>query len=116
MQRAFLGVGGAIYNQTGVQPFTLAKSTARGGYFGVDRAKLANLPDQARRFKSAAAILRSVAGVETLQTGQAATEFAFTHAPLANFEIIHLAIHAVASQGDPSLGGADFPPRHQTRR
>jgi CHAT domain-containing protein len=110
VQRAFLGVGGAIYNQAGAQPFTLAKSNARGGYFGVDPAKLPNLPGSSEEIQSAAAILRSVAGVETLQTGQAATEFAFTHAPLANFEIIHLAIHAVASQGDPSRAALIFPP------
>jgi CHAT domain-containing protein len=110
VQRAFLGVGGAIYNQAGTQPFTLAKSNARGGYFGVDPAKLSNLPGSREEVQSAAAILRSVAGTETLQTGQAATEFAFTHAPLANFEIIHLAIHAVASQGDPSRAALIFPP------
>jgi len=109
VQRAFLGVGGAIYNQTGAQPFTLAKSNARGGYFGVDPAKLPNLPGSSEEIQSAAAILRSVTGVETLQTGQAATEFTFTHAPLAKFEIIHLAIHAVASQGDPSRAALIFP-------
>ena len=61
VQRAFLGVGGAIYNQTGAQPFTLAKSNARGGYFGVDPAKLPNLPGSSEEIQSAAAILRSVA-------------------------------------------------------
>jgi len=110
MQRAFLGVGGAIYNQAGMQPFTLAKSNPRGGYFGVDPAKLSNLPGSREEVQSAADIMRGVAGVETLQIGRAATEFAFTHAPLANFEVIHLAIHAVASQGDPSRAALIFPP------
>jgi CHAT domain-containing protein len=115
MQRAFLGVGGAIYNEAGTQPFTLAKSNARGGYFGVDPAKLPNLPGSGEEVQSAADILRSIAGVETLQTGKAATEFAFTHAPLANFEVIHLAIHAVANQDDPSRAALIFPPDTEHR-
>jgi CHAT domain-containing protein len=110
MQHAFLGVGGAIYNQGGMQTFTLAKSNPRGGYFGVDPAKLPNLPGSREEVQTAAHILRDVAGAETLQVGKAATEFAFTHAPLANFEVIHLAIHAVASQGDPSRAALIFPP------
>jgi CHAT domain-containing protein len=111
MQRAFLGVGGAIYSEAGMQSFTLAKSNLRGsGYFGVDPDKLPNLPGSRKEVQSAAEIMRTVAGIETLQTGKAATEFAFTHAPLANFEVIHLAIHAVASQSDPSRAALIFPP------
>ena len=90
MPRAFLGVGGAIYNQAGMKTFTLAKSNPRGGYFGVDPAKLPNLPGSREEVQTAAHILRDVAGAETLQVGKAATEFAFTHAPLAKFEVIHL--------------------------
>lgn len=72
--------------------------TEIGGYFGVDPAKLPNLPGSREEVQSAANILRGVAGAETLQVGKAATEFAFTHAPLANFDVIHLAIHAVAGK------------------
>lgn len=105
----FLGVGGAIYNQAGAQPFVLAKSQKRGGYLGVDPTKLPNLPESGKEVESAAELLHAPPSLRTLQMGKGATEFAFTHAPLADFEIIHLAIHAVADQNDPTKAALIFP-------
>jgi CHAT domain-containing protein len=109
----FLGVGGAIYNQAGRQPFVLAKSQKRGGYLGVDPTKLPNLPESGKEVESAAELLHAPPNLRTLQIGKGATEFAFTHAPLADFEIIHLAIHAVADQDDPTRAALIFPPDSQ---
>jgi CHAT domain-containing protein len=109
----FLGVGGAIYNQAGTQPFVLAKSQERGGYLGVDPAKLPNLPQSSKEVESAADLLHAPPKLRTLQIGKEATEYAFTHAPLSNFEIIHLAIHAVADQDDPTKAALIFPPDSQ---
>ncbi len=106
----FLGVGGAIYNQAGMKPFALAKAKTRGGYLGVDPAKLPNLPESGNEVESAAKLLHAPLELRTLQVGKDATEFAFTHAPLANFEVIHLAIHAVADRDDPTKAALIFPP------
>jgi CHAT domain-containing protein len=111
--RAFLGVGGAVYDQAGARPFVLATAKMRGGYLGVDPTKLPNLPGSRDEVQSAAEILRATNESTTLQVGSDATEFAFTHAPLANFQIVHLAIHAMADQDDPSRAALIFPPDPQ---
>jgi CHAT domain-containing protein len=84
-----------------------------GGYFGVDPANLPNLPESGKEVESAADLLHAPPKLRTLQIGKDATEFAFTHAPLSNFEIIHLAIHAVADQDDPTNAALIFPPDSQ---
>lgn len=70
----FLGVGGAIYNQAGMQPFALAKAKTRGGYLGVDPAKLPNLPESGNEVESAAKLLHAPPELRTLQVGKDATE------------------------------------------
>jgi CHAT domain-containing protein len=117
---AFLGVGGAIYNSAGAKPFTLAQATPRGAELaadiGIDLSKLPNLPSSGEEVQSAARILKRTNEHVTLQVGPDATEFAFTHAPLASFQIVHLAIHAAADKDDPSRAALIFPydPQHQT--
>lgn len=68
------------------------------------------MPASEKEVQSAAEILRARNESAILQIGDGATEFAFTHAPLANFQIIHLAIHAVADHDDPSRAALIFPP------
>lgn len=111
---AFLGVGGAVYDRASAKPFTLAKTTSRGAYFGIDFAKLPNLPGSLEEVQAAAEMFHSRNEVATLQIGSDATEFAFTHAPLADFQVVHLAIHAVADKDDPSRAALIFPadPQH----
>ena len=53
----FLGIGGAIYDQSGAKPFTLAKNL-RGPYLDTDLSKLTNLPGSREEVQSAAAILK----------------------------------------------------------
>lgn len=106
---AFLGIGGAIYDQSGAKPFTLAKNL-RGPYLDTDLSKLTNLPGSREEVQSAAAILKGTYIKSTLQVGTDATEFAFTHAALPSYQIIHMAIHAVANQDDPSRAALIFPP------
>lgn len=108
----FLGIGGAIYDQSGAKPFTLAKKS-RGPYLDTDLSKLTNLPGSREEVQSAADILKQTDIKSTLQVGADATEFAFTHAALRSFQIIHLAIHAVANQDDPSRAALIFPPDTQ---
>ena len=107
-----LGIGGAIYDQSGAKPFTLAKNL-RGPYLDTDLTKLTNLPGSREEVQSAAAILKETDIKSTLQVGTDATEFAFTHAALRSYEVIHLAIHAVANQDDPSRAALIFPPDTQ---
>jgi len=110
----FLGVGGAIYNPAGAKPFTIANATSRGADMGIDLSKLANLPSSGREVEAAAKILNGTKETVTLQVGPNATEFAFTHAPLSSYEVVHLAIHAVADKDDPSRAALIFPadPQH----
>jgi CHAT domain-containing protein len=108
----FLGIGGAVYDQSGDKPFTLAKNL-RGPYLDTDLSKLTNLPGSREEVQSAAAILKGTDIQSTLQVGTDATEFAFTHAALRSYQIIHLAIHAVANQDDPSRAALIFPPDTQ---
>jgi carboxyl-terminal processing protease len=114
--RSFLGVGGAIYNSVDTKPFTLAQAASRGAEIGVDPSKLPNLPSSGEEVRSAAKILKTANENITLQVGPDATESAFMHAPLSNFQIVHLAIHAVADKDDPSRAALIFPydPQHQT--
>jgi CHAT domain-containing protein len=107
--RAFLGVGGAIYNSAGARPFTLAQATPRAADLGFDLSKLSNLPGSREEVQSAAQILKRTNENVTLQVGPDATEFAFTHAPLADFQIVHLAVHAIADKDDPSHAALIFP-------
>lgn len=81
-----------------------------GGYLGSDIPQLKNLPGSREEVQSAAAILKGTDISSTLQVGPDATEFAFTHTALANYQVIHLAIHAVANQDDPSRAALIFPP------
>jgi CHAT domain-containing protein len=113
VSRAFLGVGGAVYNRAETKPFLLAKANKRGGYLGIDLSKLPNLPGSQDEVTSAAKILQAKSEAAILQTGDGATARAFTHAPLAKFQVIHLAIHAVADQEDPSRAALIFPPDPQ---
>lgn len=113
VSQTFLGVGGAIYDRGETKPFVLAKANTRGGYLGIDPSKLPNLPGSQDEVQSAAKILRASSEGAMLQTGDRATARAFTHAPLAKFQVIHLAIHAVADQDDPSRAALIFPPDPQ---
>ncbi len=117
----------------------LAKSTGRGALAGFDVSKLPNLPDSRDEIVSAAMMIfarlpgegglaRQISEEQlgkmndqqltaygpnlnaVLQVGNSATEYAFTHAPLSRFQVIHLAIHAVASEADPSRSALIFPP------
>ena len=134
----FLGVGGVIYNQAATERFVLAKSTGRGSLAGFDVSKLPNLPGSRDEVVNAAIMifaqlrkgelarntseeqLRKMNDQQLMaygpnlnavfQVGSSATEYAFTHAPLSNFQVIHLAVHALASESDPSRSAIIFPP------
>ena len=68
----------------------------------VDLTKLPNLPGSLEEVQTAAEMLGEVGDGAVLQVGNGATEFAFTHAPLASFEVVHLAIHAMADKDAPA--------------
>jgi len=86
-----LGVGGVPYDTTALKEASLTR--------GYDPDKLANLPASQDEVLAAEAALHDPS--DTLLLGAKATESAVKHADLAQYRIIHLAVHAFASNQDP---------------
>jgi CHAT domain-containing protein len=101
---AYLGVGGVTYqastSESVVYRRAAALNPANGpdGLFGLTLDKLRNLPGSREEVLSAAAALGAPG---TLLLGQQATEAAFKSEPLGSFAVIHMAVHAVASEKFP---------------
>ena len=101
----FLGVGGVIYsgslsaltaNTNSKMP---TKNDVPTDLFDSDAVKLLDLPGSRQEVMSVAGILK---GKNQLLLGGNATEAAFKSMPLADFRIIHLAVHGVASTRFPN--------------
>ena len=90
-EHLFLGVGGVPYDATALKEASLTR--------GYDPDKLANLPASQDEVLAAEAALHDPS--DTLLLGAKATESAVKHADLAQYRIIHLAVHAFASNQDP---------------
>jgi CHAT domain-containing protein len=87
-----LGVGGVPYDATALKEVSLTR--------GYDPDKLANLPASKDEVLAAEAALHDP--TDTLLLGPKATESAVKRADLAQYRIIHLAVHAFASNQDPN--------------
>lgn len=102
--RAFLGVGGVPYEKNGPliaslgKPGSITERVLRGLY-DLGGAKLENLPETREEIVSAAHEIGDAHSVTLL--GPRATETAFKAEPLADFRIIHLAVHAVSDPQYP---------------
>ncbi len=107
-QPHFLGVGAVIYNRAATEKFSLAKNTSRGAFDGVDFAKLTNLPGSRDEVNTAADLIDPQHAIKQLD--KSATEYDFIHAPLSTFEVVHLAVHAISNEKDPSRAALVFPP------
>jgi CHAT domain-containing protein len=87
-----LGVGGVPYDTTALKEVSLTR--------GYDPDKLANLPASQDEVLAAEAALHDP--TDTLLLGSKATESAVKRADLAQYRIIHFAVHAFASNQDPN--------------
>lgn len=87
-----LAVGGVSYDQ---RP-DVSKLAVTAGYV---RGGLGELPGSKQEVLAASTALNSQSN--TLLLGPAATESAFKHAPLDDFEVIHLAVHGFADEKHP---------------
>ncbi len=103
--RDFLGVGGVVYSSptvsTGGGDGSMApKASIVADFFGLDAVAFPDLPGSTQEVVDAAGIIK---GSNQLLLDRNATEAAFKALPLADFRIIHLAVHGVAN--------AEFPDR-----
>ena len=102
---ALLGIGGVDYEHN--RPATATHNTAADrdpatllrGVFDLSGDHLKNLPMSGDEVTTAARILGRRS---TLLLGRDATEAAFKSQPLADFEILHLAVHGVANTKFPN--------------
>jgi CHAT domain-containing protein len=101
--RSFLGVGGVLYSGAGVQRAgtngrIAPKENVVADLFDLDTVVFRDLPGSAEEVISAA---RVIEGDNQLLLDGSATEVAFKALPLADFRIIHLAVHGVANTAFP---------------
>lgn len=96
----FLGVGDVIYTQLASAAGITTKPTVDStrDFFDVEAVRFPDLPGSRQEVTNVAAI---VEGDAKLLLGSDATEAAFKSLPLADFEVIHLAVHGVASMQFP---------------
>jgi len=99
----FLGVGGVAYSPSGVSPTEARKSTVTNEnvsteLFDVKSVTFPNLTGSRQEVTSVAGIIK---GNSRLLLLRDATETAFKAMPLADFRIIHLAVHGVADTHFP---------------
>jgi CHAT domain-containing protein len=87
----FLGVGGIPYDPTELKQASLTR--------GYDADALSNLPASKDEVLAAEAAIHEPS--DTLLLGSEATESAFKRAGLAQYRLIHLAVHGFASNEDP---------------
>ena len=101
---AYLGVGGVPYRSEAVPPNGESMGghimrAASRGLFDLAGLDLSNLPASRDEVIETSRILAQPNSI--LLTGSHATETAFKHEPLAEFKVIHLAVHAYESPGFP---------------
>ena len=89
---ALLAVGGVPYDKSGLKQDSLTR--------GYDANDLSNLPASKDEVLAAEAAIHDP--TDTLLLGSTATESAFKHTDLANYRVIHLAVHGFASAADPN--------------
>lgn len=97
----FLGVGAVNYSSP---PIATAKTsgssmTSPVDFFDLDAVTVPNLPGTRQEVISSAGIIK---GPKQLLLDRNATEAAFKALPLADFRVIHLAVHGVASTQFPN--------------
>lgn len=106
----FLGVGGVVYSSpvptvTKVINRTIPNDDTPADFFGLNGVRLPDLPGSRQEVMSITAIVK---GKDQLLLGENATEAAFKSLPLADFRIIHLAVHGVASTRFPNRAALVF--------
>ena len=89
---ALLAVGGVPYDKSELKQASLTR--------GYDANDLSNLPASKDEVLAAEAAIHDP--TDTLLLGSNATESAFKHADLAQYRVIHLAVHGFASNADPN--------------
>jgi CHAT domain-containing protein len=97
----FLGVGGVVYSGAALLTATrspVSDSGVETDFFGVDAVAFAPLPGSKQEVASVAGI---VPEPSRLLVDTSATEGNFKSLPLADFRVIHLAVHGVASPQFP---------------
>jgi len=99
----FLGVGGVSYSSPSetVKPgagSASPKADALADFFGLDAVVFPDLPGSTQEVVEAAGIIR---GSNRLLLGGDATESVFKALPLADFRILHFAVHGVANTAFP---------------
>jgi CHAT domain-containing protein len=98
--RNFLGVGGVVYSSPGEDGSTGGpqKANSIADFFGLDAVRFPDLPGSTQEVVEAARITR---GSNQLLLHRDASEAAFKALPLADFRIIHLAVHGLANTAFP---------------
>ncbi|MBI4473397.1 MAG: CHAT domain-containing protein [Acidobacteria bacterium] len=99
----FLGVGNVIYSESAVFAYAAGRP-APNDFFDVAAATLPNLDGSAEEVISVARII----GGGQMLLAENATEAAFKGLPLANFRIIHLAVHGIANTQFPDRAALMF--------
>jgi CHAT domain-containing protein len=92
VEHVLLGVGGVPYNTSELKQASLTR--------GYDENSLSNLPASRDEVLAAEAAIHDP--TDTLLLGSKATESALKRADLAQYRIIHLAVHGFASSEDPN--------------
>jgi CHAT domain-containing protein len=101
MEMSFLGVGGVIYSDTALTAANRSPESndhEEADVFGPNAVTFSNLPGSKQEVTSVAGI---VPGPAKLLLDAAATEANFKSLPLAEYSVIHLAVHGVGSPQFP---------------
>jgi CHAT domain-containing protein len=99
LSRTFFGIGGVPYDATVRSPATSARrGDANDPY---DLSDVHDLPSSEEEIRTAATLLS--ARPATLEVGDAATKAAFENANLAQYAVLHFAVHARADIANPEL-------------
>ena len=98
--RNFLGVGGVAYSSLVLDGNSSSAANASNvaDFFGVNAVRFPDLPGSTQEVVEASAI---IGGSSQLLLNSDATEAAFKALPLADFRIIHLAVHGIANTSFP---------------
>ena len=104
----FLGVGGVVYPSTPiVAARTSGDQSSQPDLFDLDAVTIQKLPGTRQEVMSVAGVID---GPKRVLLDRNATEAAFKALPLANFRVIHLAVHGVASTQFPNRAALIFGP------
>jgi CHAT domain-containing protein len=89
---SFLGIGGVSYSDSRIA--ATDRGPASADFFGIDPVAFSNLPGSRQEVTSIASM---VPGPSKVLVGATATEASFKMQSLADYRVIHLAVHGVAS-------------------